>query len=71
MSNRPSAEKNKKCQTLRKIFSKFIQSERPFDPHPKVSLLARYTNLSFFYRYAWGLGFVQFGNWQFDVIIIH
>ena len=30
-------KKTKKSQTLQKIVSKFIQSERPFEPHPKVS----------------------------------
>ena len=35
MSNRPSAEKTKKSQILRKIISEFIQSESPFEP--KVS----------------------------------
>ena len=37
MSNRPSAEKIKKPQTLQKIVSEFIQSESPLEPHPKVS----------------------------------
>ena len=31
MSNRPSAEKTKKSQILRKIVSEFIQSESPFE----------------------------------------
>ena len=52
MSNRPSIGKIKKLQTLQKVVSKFIQSESPFELHPKVNELARYTTLGLFYVYT-------------------
>ena len=47
MSNRLSAEKIKKSQTLGKIVSEFTQSESPFELDLKVSY--SHTNLSFFF----------------------
>ena len=41
MSNRPSAENIKKFQTLRKIVSKFIQTESPFEHIQKLAAMKR------------------------------
>ena len=74
MSNRPSAKKIKKSQTLRKVVSNFIQSKSPFEPHLNVSYLAGYIKLAFFFRYAWRFEFAQFDYWQFNEInnpVIH
>ena len=37
MSNRPSAEKNKKSEALQKIASEFLKSESPFEPHANIT----------------------------------
>ena len=66
-----STEKIKKTQTLRKKVREFTKLESLFEPHCKV--IASYTQLLHFFRYAWGLVFVQFNYWQFDPIyfLIH
>ena len=65
MSNRPSAEKIEKPQTLREVVSEFIQTKSPFEPHPKVIYVASYTNLALLSRYA-GSGFFQFSYLPFN-----
>ena len=66
-----STEKIKKTQTLRKKVREFTKLESLFEPHWKV--IASYIQLLHFFRYAWGLVFVQFNYWQFDLIyfLIH